>query len=74
VSAPGLEIHVAPVGKRDTRRRCGDVWEVLHDLFGVENPPDEHDRPPCCEDSTPSISEAELDDFLRRLRRVQRKR
>lgn len=72
--AHSARVVVLYVGKRDTRRRRSDVWEVLHDLFGVENPPDEHDRPSCCEDSTPSIGEAELDDFLRRLRRVQRRR
>ncbi len=72
--AHSARVVVLYVGKRDTRRRRSDVWEVLHDLFEVENPPDEHDRPPCCEDSIPDISEAELDDFLQRLRRVQRRR
>jgi hypothetical protein len=72
--AHSARVVVLYVGKRDTRRRRGDIWDVLHDLFKVDNPPDEHDRPPCCEDSIPHISEAELDDFLQRLRRVQRGR
>ncbi|MBA3807746.1 MAG: hypothetical protein H0X28_05045 [Solirubrobacterales bacterium] len=62
------------MGKRDTRRRRRDVWDVLHDLFDVENPPDEHHRPPCCENDLPNITTADLDDFLRRLRRVERGR
>ncbi|GEM_PF-1852919 len=76
---PKTKVHTARVvvlyvGKRDTRRRVRDIWEVLHDLFGVENPPDEHDRPPCCEDGMPNIGETELDDFMDRLRRLLRGR
>lgn len=38
---PGIEgiVDVLFLGKRDTRQRAGDVWTVVHDLFGVENPP-----------------------------------
>jgi hypothetical protein len=72
--AHGARIVVLYVGKRDTRRRPHDIWEVLHDLFEVDNPPDEHDRPPCCADGMPSITEAELDDFMVRLRRLLRGR
>ncbi|HEY5286044.1 MAG TPA: hypothetical protein VIJ50_02955 [Solirubrobacteraceae bacterium] len=76
---PQTKVHTARVvvlyvGKRDTRRRVHDIWDVLHDLFGVENPPDEHHRPPCCEDGMPSIGETELDDFMDRLRRLLRGR
>jgi hypothetical protein len=76
---PQTKVHTARVvvlyvGKRDTRRRVRDIWEVLHDLFGVENPPDEHHRPPCCKDGMPSIGETELDDFMDRLRRLLRGR
>ena len=76
---PKTKVHTARVvvlyvGKRDTRRRVRDIWEVLHDLFEVDNPPAEHHRPPCCKDGTPSISETELDDFIDRLRRLLRGR
>ena len=76
---PKTKVHTARVvvlyvGKRDTRRRVRDIWEVLHDLFEVDNPPAEHYRPPCCKDGMPSISETELDDFTDRLRRLLRGR
>jgi hypothetical protein len=72
--AHDTRIVVLYVGKRDTRRRSRDIWEIVHDLFEVENPPEEHDRPPCCADGTPSITDAEFDDFMVRLRRLLRRR
>ncbi len=62
------------VGERDTRDRANDVYTELHDIFGVDNPPAGHVRPPCCDDGQPAIDEAELDEFMRRLRRVLRGR
>jgi hypothetical protein len=55
-------------------RVAGDVWDLLHDLFGVDNPPSGHQKPPCCEDRLPAISAKDLDTFLASLRRVQRGR
>jgi hypothetical protein len=50
------------------------VWTILHDLFGVENPPGQHDRPPCCDGGLPEISEDELNAFLGELQRMTRGR
>jgi hypothetical protein len=72
--AHDARIVVLYVGKRDTRRRSRDIWEVVHDLFEFQNPPSEHERPPCCADGLPDISDAELDDFMVRLRRLLRGR
>jgi hypothetical protein len=72
--AHDARVVVLYVGKRDTRHRSHDIWEVLHDLFEVENPPSEHDRPPCCAEGLPDISDAELSDFMVRLRHLLRGR
>ncbi len=65
-------VDVLYVGKRDTRDRTGDVWQIVHDLFGVENPPAEHLRPPCCDSGLPMIDEQELTDFMTALRKLLR--
>jgi hypothetical protein len=62
------------VGQREPFHRESDVWTVLHDLFGVENPPADHLRPPCCDDGLPQVSQAELDTFLDELQRMTRGR
>lgn len=63
------------VGTREPGHRGSqDVWDLLHDLFGVQNPPADHDKPPCCEDQAPTIADEQLDEFVRSLRRVQRGR
>lgn len=62
------------VGQREPRHTESDVWSVLHDLFGVENPPADHLRPPCCDDGFPDVSQAELDAFLDELQRMTRGR
>jgi len=62
------------VGKREPRHGTSDVWEVLHDLFGVENPPEGHHKPPCCEDAAPELPQDELDAFLRQLALLTRGR
>jgi hypothetical protein len=61
-------------GQREPRHQDADVWTVLHDLFGVEDPPSQHDRPPCCESGQPEIGEDELDAFLDELQRMTRGR
>lgn len=63
-----VRVVVLYVGKREPRHRETDVWSVLHDLFGVENPPDRHLKPRCCDTDTPDVDEAELDAFLKQLR------
>lgn len=65
-------VVVLYVGKREPRHRKTDVWTVLHDLFGVKNPPDSHVKPRCCETDVPDIDDAELDAFLKELRRLRR--
>lgn len=67
-------VVVLYIGRRDTRHRQGDIWEILHELFDLDNPPDQHLRPPCCEEGMPTIGEEELDSFVDRLRRFQRGR
>jgi hypothetical protein len=63
------------VGQREPGHRGhGDVWDLLHDLFGVENPPAGHHKPPCCEAALPVIADEQLEAFLATLRRVQRGR
>jgi hypothetical protein len=52
------------VGRREPRHLDSDAWSVLHDLFGVENPPSGHHQRPCCEAGQPEISDEELDAFL----------
>ena len=62
------------VGTRDTRDRSKDIWQIVHDLFDADNPSARHLRPPCCESGQPQIDETELDEFMRRLRRLLRGR
>ncbi len=62
------------VGERDTRNRARDIWSVLHDLFGVPNPPEGHLLPHCCADGLPAIDEDTLAAFERRLARLVRGR
>lgn len=64
---PRERIVVLYVGKREPRHRDADVWTLLHDLFGVENPPEGHHKPPCCEEGQPALDDAEVDAFLRSL-------
>ena len=49
------------VGKREPRHRRSDAWTILHDLFGVENPPENHHKQPCCAATLPVLAEHELD-------------
>jgi hypothetical protein len=67
-------VEILYVGTRDTRDRSKDTWTIVHDLFGEQNPPDQHLRPPCCQDGLPVIDEDELAEFMRRLRRLLRPR
>lgn len=68
-------VVVLYVGKREPGHRTNDdVWDVLHDLFGVDNPRAGHHKPPCCTGDLPEIADKDLDDFLRALRRFQRGR
>jgi hypothetical protein len=60
-------VEILFVGKRDTRKRANDIWTVLHDLFGVKNPPADHERPPCCDGGHPEMPEGEIQEFMRRL-------
>jgi hypothetical protein len=63
------------VGKREPRHRADvDIWDTIHELFSVENPPAGHDKPPCCSSDLPEIADKDLDNFLRALRRFQRGR
>ena len=62
-------VDVLFVGGRDTRKRANDTWTIVHDLFGVDNPPSGHERPPCCDGGYPEMSEDEIRDFMRRLSR-----
>jgi hypothetical protein len=63
------------VGRREPgHRTSGDIWDILHDLFGVENPPAGHHKPPCCENGRPEIDHDALAGFLRELRRFRRGR
>lgn len=63
------------VGKRQAGHRSDDdVWDVLHELFGVENPPAEHRKPACCDGGLPEIDDDQLAAFLAELRRAQRGR
>lgn len=65
-------IEILYVGKRDTRDRAKDVWTIVHDLFGEQNPPDGHLRPPCCDEQMPVIEDDELMALMKRLRRLIR--
>lgn len=70
-----LRVVILYVGKREAgHRSAADVWDVLHDLFNVENPPSGHDKPPCCEEGLPMLPEGDLDSFVTALRRLQRRR
>jgi len=70
-SAP-TRVAILYIGQREPRHRDSDVWTVLHDLFGVENPPERHDRPPCCDGGLPNIGQDDLDAFLDALQRMTR--
>jgi hypothetical protein len=53
---PRTQIVVLYVGKREPGHRTQtDVWDVLHDLFDVENPPAGHDKPACCQSGLPAV-------------------
>jgi hypothetical protein len=67
-------IVILYVGTRDTRDRSKDIWQIVHDLFDADNPPAGHLRPPCCDGGQPQIDETELDEFMRRLRKLLRGR
>lgn len=67
-------VIVLYAGPRNHRQRKQDVWTIMHDLFDVQNPPEDHLRPPCCEGGLPHIDEAELDEFMARLGRLLRGR
>ena len=60
------------MGKREPRHRGRDVWTALHDLFAVTNPLADHAKPRCCATDVPDIDDAELDVFLKELRRFHR--
>jgi hypothetical protein len=62
-------VEVLYVGTRDTRDRSRDVWDIVHDLFEVQNPRAGHLRPPCCEGQLPDMEESEIQEFMDRLRR-----
>ncbi len=62
------------VGKREPRQRASDAWTILHELFGVENPPEGHHKPPCCEVGMPELPNRELDAFLREVSSLPRGR
>ena len=34
-----VRVVILYVGKRDTRKRSRDIWQIIHDLFDTENPP-----------------------------------
>jgi hypothetical protein len=65
-------VVVLYVGLREPRHRETDVWTILHDLFDVENPPENHLKPPCCQEDAPDIDHAALDEFLKQLRALRR--
>jgi hypothetical protein len=72
---PRTQVVVLYIGKREPGHRADtDVWDVLHDLFDVENPPVGHDKSPCCQGSLPAVDPEVLSTFLKALRRVQRGR
>jgi hypothetical protein len=60
--------------QREPHHRQSDIWTVVHDLFGVENPPEDHHRRPCCDGGLPRISQDELEAFLDELQRLTRGR
>lgn len=67
-------IVIIYVGKKEPGgRRSTDMWDVIHDLFGVENPQAGHFKPPCCEGGWPSLGEDDLAGFLRGLRALCRR-
>ena len=64
-------VVVLYVGQREPRHRQHDIWTILHDLFGVDNPPLDDHRPPCCERNMPEIDQNEiLDAFVEDLQRM----
>lgn len=70
--APRVVILFA--GRREPRHRATDAWTVLHDLFNVKNPPEDHDKPPCCQDGAPNLAPDVLDAYLVEVRLLTRGR
>ena len=62
------------VGKREPLHGAADIWEVLHELFDVDNPPAGHHKPPGCDNDLPIVADEHLETFTRNLRRLQRGR
>jgi hypothetical protein len=69
-----LRVVILYVGKREPGHRTADVWDLLHDLFEVDNPPAGHQKPPCCADDLPRIEDDQLREFIANVRRLHRKR
>jgi len=68
-------VVVLYVGKREpSHRGATDVWDVLHDLFDVGNPPVGHHKSPCCDAGLPRIDHEALSTFLRALAQADRRR
>jgi hypothetical protein len=74
-AAHGKRVVILYVGKKDdpAYQHGNDVWDLVHDLFGVANPPTNHRKPPCCERDWPSITDDQLDEFLASLSAFQRR-
>lgn len=53
-------VTVLYIGQHNRKSRQQDIWNELHELFGVENPPEDHLKPDCCDDGLPVIA---LDDY-----------
>lgn len=67
-------VIVLYVGPRNHSYRPQDIWTIVHDLFEIESPPEDHLRPPCCDGELPHIDQDELDEFMTRLSRLVRGR
>ena len=72
----GRRVIILYVGKKvdPAYERGNDMWDVVHDLFGTDNPLVAHLKPPCCQGDWPEIDDDALDEFTSRLRQVQDRR
>jgi hypothetical protein len=64
-------VAVLMIGRktRDRRARLPATFELLHDILGAEFVAGTQDRTPCCENGSPQISEADVEDAMRLLRK-----
>ena len=70
---PGVAA-VVDIGEHIDHDRRRDVYARLYEALDVDPPAEPRDKPPCCDESGPPVSEAQLDVAERGYRTLTRRR